>query len=267
MNSMTPREELFMLLRLLAVLVIGLTASAPVFAQAKDDKVLTIRWFGQSFFQVEASDKTLIVVDPHSMIEYNRPTCKADLVLITHEHDDHNQPDALTDSREAKIIRGLTVKGKRQEWAKIDEKFKDIKIRSVPSFHDAEDGLKRGKNSIFVFEVDGLKIAHLGDLGHSLEAEQIKAIGGIDILMIPVGGIYTINGEKAREVVDQLKPRLYVLPMHYGNRAVDTLQDPSEFIEGQKNVRTLEKSNTLIVPIGLKLDKPTIVLMNWSSDS
>jgi len=256
-----------MMLRVVAVLAIGLASAGSLFAQAKETKVLTIRWFGQSFFQVEASDRTLLVFDPHSMIEYNRPTCKADVVFISHEHDDHNQPDALSESKGAKIFRGLTVKGKRQDWAKIDEKYKNIHVRTVPTFHDTEEGLKRGKNSIFVVEVDGLKIVHLGDLGHPLDDEQVKAIGEIDILMIPVGGIYTINGEKAREVVGQLKPRLYVLPMHYGNRAIDTLQDPSEFIEGQKNVRTLEKSNTLTVPIDLKLDKPTIVLMNWTSDS
>ncbi len=140
------------------------------------EKALTIRWFGQSFFQIETGDMTKIVIDPHSMMEYSRPTCKADLVLITHEHDDHSQPEALTDSQNAKIIRGLMVKGKRQDWAKIDEKFKNIRIRTVPSFHDAEEGIKRGKNSMFVIETDGLKIAHLGDLGHPLEEEQVKAI-------------------------------------------------------------------------------------------
>jgi L-ascorbate metabolism protein UlaG (beta-lactamase superfamily) len=249
---------------LIACFCLGsLTATAT--AQAKD-KALTIRWFGQSFWQVTSSNGTKIVFDPHAMMEYGRPTCQADLVLISHEHDDHNQPQALTDSAKAKVIHGLTVKGKRQDWAKIDEKFQGIHIKTVPSFHDAEEGIKRGKNSIFVVEVDGLKIVHLGDLGHVLDEEQIKAIGNVDILMIPVGGIYTINGEKAKEVVKQLKPRLYILPMHYGNKVVDTLQDPEEFLDGEKNVRTLEKSNAFNVPIDLKLDKPTIVLMNWTSD-
>ena len=69
-----------------------------------------------------------------------------------------------------------------------------------------------------------------------------------------------------REIVQQLKPRLYILPMHYGTKVLDSLQDPEEFLEGQKNVRTLDKSNTLTVPVNLKLDKPTIVLLNWSSE-
>lgn len=252
------------MLRLLAAFVCLGAFAGPAAAQAKN-KSLTIRWFGQSFFQVETGDGTKMVFDPHSMPEFNRPTCQADLVLITHEHDDHNQVDALTESKGAKVIRGLTVRGKRQEWAKVNETFKTIKVRTVPSFHDVEEGLKRGKNAIFVVETDGLKIAHLGDLGHELDEEHVKAIGPIDILMIPVGGIYTINGEKAKEVVKQLKPRLYILPMHYGTKTLDTLQDPEEFLEGQKNVRKLEESNTLTVPVDLKLDKPTIVLMNWES--
>lgn len=254
------------MLRLLATITcIGLFAGTAL-AEPKE-KLLTIRWFGQSFFQIETGDGTKIAIDPHSMPEFGRPTCTADLVLISHEHDDHNQVNALTDSEKAKVIRGLTIKGKKQDWNKVDEKFKNIRIRTVPSYHDMEEGLKRGKNSIFVIETDGLKIAHLGDLGDVLTDEQIKAIGPVDILMIPVGGIYTINGEKAREVVKQLKPRLYILPMHYGTDTLDSLQPPDEFVEGEKNVRKIEKSNVLTVPFDLKLDKPTIVLMHWNSES
>jgi L-ascorbate metabolism protein UlaG (beta-lactamase superfamily) len=264
MKIVFPQREVTMLRLLVPFLCIGMFAG-PVVAQPKN-KALTIRWFGQSFFQIETGDGTKIVIDPHAMPEYSRPTCQADLVLITHEHDDHNRPEVLTDSEKAKIIRGLTLKGKKQDWTKIDEQFKNIHIRTVPCFHDEEDGLKRGKNSIFVIETDGLKIVHLGDLGHPLSDDQVKAIGPVDILMIPIGGIYTINGEKAQEVVKQLKPRLYILPMHYGTKVLDTLQDPEEFLEGQKNVRKIDKTNTLIVPFDLKLDKPTIVLMHWSSE-
>jgi len=235
----------------------------PALAQPVD-KALTVRWFGQSFFQLETGDGTKVVIDPHSMIEYNRPTCKADLILITHEHDDHNQVEALTESEKAKVIKGLTTKGKKQDWNKVDEKFKNIRIRTVPSYHDMEEGFRRGKNGIFVVETDGLKIVHLGDLGHVPDEEQIKAIGPVDILMIPVGGIYTINGEKAKEVVKLLKPRLYILPMHYGTKVVDTLQGPEEFLEEQKSVRKLDESNVFNVPFDLQLKEPTIVLLGWT---
>jgi L-ascorbate metabolism protein UlaG (beta-lactamase superfamily) len=250
------------MLRSLAALSCLVTFAAAAEAQPKG-KALTVRWFGQSFFQVTTAGGTKIVFDPHAMPEYNRPRCQADLVLISHEHDDHNQYEVLEDSEKAKVIHGLLVKGKRQDWNKVDEKFRDVRVHTVPSFHDAEEGAKRGKNSIFVVEADGLKIIHLGDLGDVLTEKQVEAIGPVDILMIPVGGIYTINGEKAKEVVAQLKPRLYILPMHYGTRVLDTLQDPSEFLDGMKNVRKLEESNTLTVPLDLKLDKPTTVLLNW----
>jgi L-ascorbate metabolism protein UlaG (beta-lactamase superfamily) len=253
--------------RLAAVLAGLIAFASPAVAQAEKGKAISIRWFGQSFFQIETGDGTRIVIDPHLMTEYSRPSCEGDLILISHEHDDHNLVEAVTnlEKDKPKIIRGLLTKGKRQDWNKVDEKVKNIHIRTVPSYHDAEEGLKRGKNGMFVIETDGLKIAHLGDLGHVLSDEQVKAIGEIDILMIPIGGIYTINGEKAKEVMKQLKPRLYVLPMHYGTKVLDTLQEPDEFLEGQKNVRKLEQSNVLSIPTNLKLDKPTIVLMQWAS--
>ena len=253
--------------RIVAVLASLFVMSAPALAQEAKAKAISIRWFGQSFFQIETGDGTKVVFDPHLMPEYSRPTCEADLILVSHEHDDHNLVEAISnlDKDKPKIIRGLVTKGKRQDWNKVDEKVKNIRVRTVGTYHDGDEGMKRGKNSIFVIETDGLKIAHLGDLGHVLDEEQVKAVGEIDILMIPVGGIYTINGEKAKEVMKQLKPRLYVLPMHYGNKVVDTLQDPEEFLDGQKNVRKLEQNNLLSVPTDLKLDKPTIVLLHWAS--
>ena len=252
--------------RLVAVLAGMLAIAAPTFAQDAKAKSIEIRWFGQSFFQIKTGDGTRIVIDPHLMTEYSRPSCEGDLILISHEHDDHNLVEAVSnlDQDKPKIIRGLLTKGKRQDWNKVDEKVKNVRVRTVPSYHDAEDGAKRGKNSMFVIETDGLKIAHLGDLGHALDEDQVKAIGPIDILMIPIGGIYTINGEKAREVVKQLKPRLYILPMHYGTKVLETLQDPEEFLDGQKNVRKLEQ-NLLSVPTDLKQDKPTIVLLHWAN--
>lgn len=253
--------------RAIAVLAGLLTLAAPTFAQDGKGKTIEIRWFGQSYFQIKASDGTRVVIDPHSMTEYSRPTCEADLILITHEHDDHNQAESVSnwEKDKPKVIRGLITKGKRQDWNKVDEKVGNIRVRTFPSFHDTEEGLKRGKNSMFVIEIDGLKIAHLGDLGHVIDEETAKKMGDIDILMIPIGGIYTINGEKAKEVVKLLKPRLYILPMHYGTKVVDTLSDPEEFLDGQKNVRKLEQSNVLPVPTDLKSEKPTIVLLHWAA--
>src|SRR5438105_11530675 len=99
------------------------------------------------------------------------------------------------------------------------------------------EGLQRGKNTVFIIEVDGWKIVHLGDLGHLLTPKQIKAIGPVDVLMIPVGGVYTINGSEAKEVIAQLKPRQYIIPMHYAVKGFDELLPADEFLEDQKNVK------------------------------
>jgi L-ascorbate metabolism protein UlaG (beta-lactamase superfamily) len=257
------------MIRILASLICAFFAALPVAAQqpkAKDQgKHLEIRWFGQSFFQVITSDGTKIVFDPHAMPECGRNVVWADLVLCSHLHNDHTNVMILENADKAKVLYGLNEKDKGRTYNDIDEKFKNVKIRTVHSFHDEEEGLKRGKNAIFIVEADGLKIVHLGDLGHALSDEQVKEIGEVDILMIPIGGIYTINGGEAKEVIKQLKPRLYILPMHYGTKVIQELQGPDEFLDGQKSVRKLEPSNLLEVPLNLKLDAPTVVMLGWSS--
>src|SRR5262249_35862910 len=152
----------------------------------------------------------------------------ADLVLCTHLHDDHTQVGVIEDADKKiakgklKVIKGLKDErgdGKKGDWNLVDEKFKDGRRRNGPLFHDTEQGLKRGKNSAFVIEADGLRIVHLGDLGHVLtkaQLETFKRMGPIDVLMVPVGGVYTLNGTDAKTVVDQLKPRQYIVPMHFG---------------------------------------------------
>src|ERR1017187_4344392 len=116
-----------------------------------------------------------------------------------------------------KVLRGLKGTDLKATWALIDETIdKDIKIKSVGVYHDDQEGIIRGKNTIFIVEVDGWRIAHLGDLGHILTPPQLKRIGQVDVVMVPVGGIYTLNGSEANKVVEQLKPKEYIFPMHYG---------------------------------------------------
>jgi L-ascorbate metabolism protein UlaG (beta-lactamase superfamily) len=132
-----------------------------------------------------------------------------DLVTVSHEHTDHNATD-LADGDPIVVLRGLGLDG----WAKIDQTIKGVRVRTVGVFHDETQGTQRGKNAIFVFDVDGLRVAHLGDLGHVLSNEQIKEIAAVDVLLIPVGGFYTIDARKAAEVVNQLNPKI-IVPMHY----------------------------------------------------
>jgi L-ascorbate metabolism protein UlaG (beta-lactamase superfamily) len=247
----------------LALVALLLPAAA---APAQEAKKLTLRWFGQSFFQLTTTAGTRVVFDPHAIDAFGRPTAAADLVLLSHAHNDHTMIDAVENKERAKVVTGFKlVKDakdvvRKVDWNTVNETFRDVKIRSVATYHDNSQGLERGKNTVFVLEVDGLKIVHLGDLGHVLSDGQAKEIGPVDVLMIPVGGVYTINGELARQVVGQLKPRLFVVPMHYGTKEYDDLLPPDEFVEGQKHVRR-EKSNELAFPADLKRDEPEVVLL------
>ncbi len=253
------------MLRLLFAGLALAVLAAPAAAQPAKAP-LKLRYYGHSFFQLTTSAGTRVVFDPHAIPEYGATGVAADIVVMSHDHNDHNRKEVLAnaDSKDLKAFLGVVTKGKTSDWAKIDATVKDVHIRTVPTYHDEEEGAKRGKNSIFVVEADGLKFVHLGDLGTELTDEQAKAIGPVDVLMIPVGGIYTINGETAKKVVAQLKPRLFVIPMHYGTKVYTDVQPPDEFLDGQKNVRNLGDVNLLEIPADLKADKPTVVVMGWT---
>ncbi len=227
-----------------------------------------LKWFGQSFFQLETARRIRIVFDPHAIPNFGRPLVTADFVLISHPHNDHSQVEVLDSKvKESDVYRGV-VDGKngKQDWKAVDEKRGQIRFRNMGTFHDATNGTQRGKNSIWIVEADGLTFCHLGDLGHELTAEQVKAIGKVDVLMIPIGGIYTINGEQAKKLVAQIKPRLYVIPMHYAVPGYDDLIGPDEFLEGQKNVKKMTNTNELVIPLDMKADAPTTVLLGWKKE-
>jgi L-ascorbate metabolism protein UlaG (beta-lactamase superfamily) len=238
-------------------------------AGAQDKKPLSIRWHGQSFFEITSSEGTRIVLDPHNIEAFGRNTeIGADLVILSHFHNDHTQVGILKDAKKAKVLNGLKDEkgdGKRVSWNNLDEKFKDVHIRSVGTFHDDMSGMKRGLNSVTILEVDGYKIAHLGDLGHILTDNQVKQIGEVDVLMIPVGGVYTLNGLDAKRVVEQIKPKHYVIPMHYGIEGVYTdLLTTEAFLEDQKNV-IKEKTNLLKLEPGAKPPAElTVLILKWA---
>jgi L-ascorbate metabolism protein UlaG (beta-lactamase superfamily) len=244
-------------------------------AQEPKQKTMTIRWYGQSFFQVETSAGFKFAFDPHAIPEFGRRMVKAEFVIVSHTHDDHSLIEMIDTGKvnektkepvviaAADVYRGVIEKNNKQEWKIIDEKRGNIRIRNVATYHDTQNGMTRGKNSVFIVEVDGLTICHLGDLGHKLTDDQVKAIGKVDVLMIPVGGVYTINGEQAQTVMEQLKPRLFVLPMHYGVPGFDDLAGPQEFTEGLKNVKKMPETNELTFPIDIKPETPTVVMLGW----
>lgn len=236
------------MLRLAAPLAL-LLALTP--AARADDKKCVLRWYGLSMFQLETSGGKKVVFDPHGVPEFGRNLLQADVVLCSHLHNDHTQLDAIENVKAARVFMGVepAKKGQAATWKVVNEKVGAIQIRSVGLFHDNEEGLARGKVSAFIVEVDNLKFCHLGDLGHELTPAQLKAIGTVDVLMVPVGGIYTLNGEGAKRVVAQIKPRLFVLPMHYGVPGYDELSPLDEFLDGQANVKKTPETNELVIPV------------------
>jgi|SRR5579883_1685618 len=248
---------------LAALLVSAAVAVTPPAAHAAG-KDFKIRWFGQSFFQLETPSGKKVVFDPHAIPEFGRPVVTADVILISHLHDDHAQPEAVEGYKSARIFYGLKekAKGKPADWNRIDEKVGGIRVRSLGTYHDADNGMQKGKNTVFVVEAEGVTVCHLGDLGHELTPQQVKAIGPVDVLMIPVGGVYTINGETAKKVMAELKPRLFVLPMHYGVPGYDDLLPADEFLDGQPHVRRTPGTNELSFPADLKPAAPTVVVLS-----
>jgi L-ascorbate metabolism protein UlaG (beta-lactamase superfamily) len=221
-----------------------------------------LTWLGQSAFVLETAAGTRIVMDPIPKgLGYDLPAgLKADAITISHEHADHNNVALVTNK--ARVLRGLTAD--KKGWTKIDEKVKDVAIRSVGVYHDDKHGAERGLNTVFIFEVDGLRIAHLGDLGHLLTDEELSSIGSVDVVLVPVGGVYTLDAYQATRVVDQLRPRLVVIPMHYKTPplTIKELEPVDEFLERKANVRH-EATNTLVLTPVKARPAVQIVVLNW----
>lgn len=191
-------------------ILILLFCLAAVAAAQTTPASVTLTWLGQSTFVMSTSTGLKALLDPTNPGAFKpAPVDGLDLVTITHEHPDHNYVKLATGN--PAIIRGLAA----GEVAKIDQTVKGVRIRTVASFHDTQQGSQRGKNAIFVFEMPGIRVAHLGDLGHTLDAQQISAIGPVDVVLISVGGGPTIDAKAALEVAGQLKSKI-IVPMHTG---------------------------------------------------
>jgi L-ascorbate metabolism protein UlaG (beta-lactamase superfamily) len=208
-------------------------AATPAVTAGADNGAIGLRWFGQSMFLLTAGE-TKLLLDPFNNIGYSMPApLGVNAATITHEHPDHNNGGLA--AAPATVLRGLTSDG----WADIDQVLGDVRIRTIRTYHDDQQGAQRGRNAVFVYEVAGLRIVHLGDLGHQLDDAQKAALGGpVDVLMVPVGGTFTIDAAAATSVVNALQPRI-VFPMHYRTaRAGSGLAPADAFLEGKTVQRT-----------------------------
>ena len=163
---------------------------------------MTITWYGHSCFRIEVKEGS-ILVDPFSKETGLRPPkIKDDLVLVTHHHFDHDNVGEA--NPEALIIDGPG------EYEK-----QGIQVRGLSSFHDKTNGKEKGLNTIYLIKAEDMTVCHLGDLGQDkLDDKQVEEIGDVDILMVPVGGTYTLDAKEAVGVVGQIEPKM-VIPMHY----------------------------------------------------
>jgi L-ascorbate metabolism protein UlaG (beta-lactamase superfamily) len=191
---------------------------------------MKIKWLGHAAFLITTDSGIRIITDPYKPaddLKYGEIKESADIVTVSHEHFDHNNAAA--------------VQGNPQVVRKTTE-AKGIKFKGIPTYHDDAGGSKRGSNTIFCFEVDGLNICHMGDLGHALNDKQVAEVGKVDILLIPVGGFYTIDAKAASQICDQLKPRV-IIPMHYKTNKIDfPITGVDEFLKGKDNVSRLDNS-------------------------
>jgi len=193
---------------------------------------MKVKWLGHASFLITSTGDLRIITDPYKTgagLDYKPINEKADIVTVSHEHADHNNIAAV--SGNPQVVKTVGVK-----------EVKGIKFKGVATYHDESRGKQRGTNIIFCFTLDGINVCHLGDLGHPLSQEELSQIGQVDVLLIPVGGFYTIDARVANDVCKQLKPKV-VIPMHYKtDKCAYPIASAEEFLKGRTPLRRLDSS-------------------------
>ncbi|MCX5812052.1 MAG: MBL fold metallo-hydrolase [Proteobacteria bacterium] len=214
---------------------------------------MKIKFYGHSAFMITTDTGIRIITDPYQSgafggaLSYGEITDEANIVLASHDHEDHNYTK--------------DIKGKFTHITKAGtHNVNGLKIKAIPSHHDTSKGKDRGNNLIFVVYADELTIVHAGDLGHTLEKEALEEIGKVDILLIPVGGFYTIDAQEATKVMDDLKPAI-TIPMHFKTDKCNfPISDVTEFIGDKKGVKRAKASEIEIKKESLPKEHEIIVL-------
>jgi L-ascorbate metabolism protein UlaG (beta-lactamase superfamily) len=214
---------------------------------------MRLTYFGHSSFLVETADGTRVILDPYrhgafdGAVGYAPIDEKAEVVVASHEHDDHGACDTIPG--DPLILVHPT-----------SETIGSLTITGVDVSHDESGGSERGKNTIAVLDDGDVRLVHLGDLGHTLDSATIEALGRVDILLVPVGGFFTIDHQQAAEVVGSLSPRI-VVPMHYKTTAVDFPISPVDpFLATQAKVERKDDSVLEVTADTLPKEPVTIVL-------
>lgn len=195
---------------------------------------MVIQWYGQSCFKIQ-SGELVVVIDPYSKeIGLTPPRFRADVVLVTHGHFDHANHESLTGDP-------FLISGPGEVEAK------GVYVRGFETYHDYKEGRELGMNTVYKIEMEDIKILHMGDFGEKeVRNKTLDEIGSVDILLVPVGGKYTVDGEEAAKIVKQIEPR-YVIPMHYKIPGLKAGLDGAEQFLKEMGAAKLEAQEKLVL--------------------
>jgi L-ascorbate metabolism protein UlaG (beta-lactamase superfamily) len=214
---------------------------------------MKIKWYGHAAFLITSDQGTKIIIDPYEpgafggQLSYGKIKDQVDIVLTTHDHADHNYTKDLPGTPQI-------VKGSGPKMAK------GISMKGISTYHDPSQGSERGANTIFTLKIDNIQLCHLGDLGHLLSDKELAEIGPVDILLIPVGGFFTIDPKEATRVAEQIKPKI-VIPMHFKTAKCGFPIAPVEdFLKGKTNTKRPKASEATFDKATLPQQMEIVVL-------
>ena len=194
---------------------------------------MDINWLGHSCFRIKGN-QAVVITDPFPPdLGYSLGKQTASIVTVSHQHPSHMYTEGIEGA--PRIIRGPG-----------EYEISGVLVIGIGTFHDSVRGQTRGKNTVYLMEIDGISIGHMGDLGHVLTSEQVEEIGDIDVLLLPVGGGSTINAAMAAEVIRQLEPKV-VIPMHYKTPSLQRELDPVDDFLKEMGAGQIEPRNKLSV--------------------
>ncbi|MCS7276942.1 MAG: MBL fold metallo-hydrolase [Dehalococcoidia bacterium] len=210
---------------------------------------MEIVWLGHSCFRLRGRQTTVVTdpCPPSTGYHLGRPT--AQIVTVSHRHEDHSYVQGVAGNPKV-----LDAPGEYD----IGGTF----VTAVPTYHDGRKGAVRGPNLVFVLEMDGLTICHLGDLGHLPTPEQVELLSGVDVLFVPVGGHTTLDGAQAAEVVSLLEPKV-VIPMHYRTPACRLSLDPLDRFLKELDVDAVEPQKRLSLTAGSLPETTEVVVLDY----
>jgi len=208
---------------------------------------MEIDWFGHACFRLHSREGT-VVTDPYSKeigLSFARP--RADIVTVSHAHPGHSYAQGV--KGDPKVISGPG-----------EYEIKNIFVTGVPTAHDKKGGKDRGANTVYVIDLDGLTICHLGDLGHVPTQPQVEALGNVNVLLVPVGGVSTISGTEAAEIVSLIEPQI-VIPMHFSHPDLAFKLDTAAKFFKEMGIKTLEPVASLKVTKDSLPEETQVVLL------